>query len=246
MNELSEKDWELVNAYHDGELGDKKRRILEERLSSEPLLKRALNDVAGMSASLRSLRPATQVMPNVHATSTMNRNWLPSKWVLGSVLAASIAFTIIFSSGNIGSPSALDIHTEFADQNFAVIADDIRTVVTTVDIETPDLLNANLTAVAIRSLKNGSAVHYAGHNGCRLTYFRNAFDVEDTVQSADGQVAKWSTNDGIHHIIVASGMDQAKFDAIASFLMLTTQQKSAEDLMAAVSNATTAATPCVG
>lgn len=59
MNELNEKDWELVNAYHDGESGDAERRALESRLSSEPLLEEALMDVSSVSASLGALRPDT-------------------------------------------------------------------------------------------------------------------------------------------------------------------------------------------
>ena len=42
MNELNENDWELVNAYHDGELSDVERQAMESRLRFEPALQEAL------------------------------------------------------------------------------------------------------------------------------------------------------------------------------------------------------------
>ena len=52
MNELNENDWELVNAYHDGELSDVERQAMESRLRFEPALQEALRDIASVSASL--------------------------------------------------------------------------------------------------------------------------------------------------------------------------------------------------
>ncbi|MFG6543359.1 hypothetical protein ACGYJ7_20310, partial [Sulfitobacter sp. M22298] len=81
MNELNEKDWELINAYHDGELGDAERRTLELRLASEPLLEEALKDVSNVSVSLAALRPATQEISSLSPDVPANRNARPARWL---------------------------------------------------------------------------------------------------------------------------------------------------------------------
>ena len=57
MNELADSDWTLINAYHDGELGQAEARDLESRMARDPALVRALNQVRHVSASLAALLP---------------------------------------------------------------------------------------------------------------------------------------------------------------------------------------------
>lgn len=57
---ISDQDWEIVNAYHDGELDSDGASDFEARLRSEPELAAALEQVRGVSRSLVQLRPQIQ------------------------------------------------------------------------------------------------------------------------------------------------------------------------------------------
>jgi len=110
----------------------------------------------------------------------------------------------------------------------------------------PDLSVANLTAVAFRTSDNGEVMHYAGQNGCRLTYFRGASVFPESSDTPGQQIATWLSGDHLRHIVVATGMDRTRFDAIASYLMLETRERVSESVMASLSEATRTARSCVG
>ncbi|MEO0918528.1 MAG: hypothetical protein AAFY31_16345 [Pseudomonadota bacterium] len=246
MNELNERDWELVNAYHDGELGDAERQALERRLPSEPALEEALRNLAGISASLGALRPDTQQASSQQLAMPANQNWRPVKWLIGGAAAAAIALAVTFGQQLSAKPSAFDIHADLAAQAFSIAGGDVRLVAAGESQDIPDLASANLTPVATRQVKNGHVTHYAGRNGCRLSYFRGTFSAGGQAQSLENQVAAWSTTGDMTYMIVATGMDQAKFDAIAAYLKLTTQQQASDQLMASLAETTANADRCVG
>ncbi|WP_299193054.1 hypothetical protein [uncultured Litoreibacter sp.] len=244
MNELNENDWELINAYHDGELGDAERRTLESRLASEPLLEEALRDVSSVSASLGALRPDTQQISSMQPKAPTNQNARPTRWLIGGAVAAAIALAVAVGPQVFKEPSAFDIHANFAAQSFTVETGDLRAVAAGQIADVPDLASANLTAVAVEDASDGLVTHYAGRNGCRLTYFRGTFAVAELSPSARLQVAEWSTEDNIRHMIVATGMDQGKFNAIAAYLTLATRQQANEQLMASLVETTAKAARC--
>ncbi|MEO1066493.1 MAG: hypothetical protein AAFW47_03850 [Pseudomonadota bacterium] len=247
MNEVNEKDWELINAYHDGELSHEERLDLEARIAREPLLEQALNRVAGVSASLGRLRPTVDtVAPDITATPANDNNWRLAKWLAGGAVAASLALAAVLGPGLFYEPTAFDIHTEFTKQSHTIDTDDTRLVTIGGQVEAPDLSSASLTPVAIRTVEAGTVAHYAGRNGCRLSYFRGAFGSNDAARSGDKQVAAWSTGDGVGHMLVASGMDQDRFEAIVTFMKLSTLRESTDTVVAKVSDATAAAAPCLG
>ena len=109
----------------------------------------------------------------------------------------------------------------------------------------PDLESANLTTVAVRDLPDGAAAYYVGQNGCRLSYFRmrkaGALPTQDGIQAT-----AWSTSDGTYHLVVATGMDAGKFEAIGTYLRQIALRMSAPSVVAAVRSAAQAAGPCVG
>ena len=245
MNELNEKDWELINAYHDGELGDAERRSVESRLASEPLLEEALREVSSVSASLGALRPDTQQISSMPSEAPANQNTRPKRWLVGGAVAAAIALAVAVGPQFFAAPSAFDIHADFAAQSFVVEAEDVRAVAAGQSVNAPDLASANLTAVAMRDLNDGHVTHYAGRNGCRLTYFRGTLSPGEQSPSAGIQVAEWSTANNVWHMIVATGMDQDKFNAIAAYLKLTTRQQANEQMMASLAETTSNAARCV-
>jgi len=246
MNELNEKDWELINAYHDGELGDAERRTLESRLASEPLLEEALREISNISASLGALRPDTQQISSMQPEAPTNQNTRPTRWLVGGAVAAAIALAVSVGPQFFKAPSAFDIHADFAAQSFAVEAGDMRVVTAEQTENAPDLASASLTAVAMTDFDGGHMTHYAGRNGCRLTYFRGTLSPGEQSPSAGMQVAEWFTTNNMLHMIVATGMDQDKFNAIAAYLKLTTRQQANEQLMASLAETTASSAPCVG
>lgn len=246
MSELSEQDWELVNAYHDGEMGAETRREFEDRLVIEPALAQALKDVREVSAGLAALRPSTVSSTSVPIKPAANRSWRPTKWLAGGAAAAIVATAVILGANTLAKPTALDIHEDFAKQDFVVGGGDLRAVAAGGYEGIPDLSSARLTPVAIRTLDTGLVTHYAGRNGCRFSYFRGAFESQAESGGTDRQIETWTTPDSTGHMIIASGMDQSRFDAIAAYLKLLTQSNATEVSMASVSDATTAAAPCVG
>ena len=246
MNKLSEKDWELVNAYHDGELGDAERRALETRLSSEPLLDEALRNVSSVSASLAALRPDIQQISSLRREVSANQNMRPARWFIGGTVAAAIVLAVAVGPQFFKAPSAFDIHADFAAQSFAVEAGDTRAIAAEQNIDAPDLGGANLTAVAMKEVGNGHVTHYAGRNGCRLSYFRGTLSPVDLIPPTGMQVAEWSTANDMWHMIVASGMDRDKFNAIEAHLKLTTRQQASDQLMAFLAETTANADRCIG
>lgn len=246
MNELSEKDWELVNAYHDGELDAAERQALEARLQSEPLLRHALKDVASVSASLGALRPETRPEPPQRSDVAANRNRRPARWLASGAMAAAIALAAILGPKLVAEPSAFDIHAEFTAQSFLLDGGDMRLTSAAGSVDVPDLSTANLAPVALSHDERWSVVHYAGRNRCRLSYFRGTSGLGEQTPGAGNQVAAWSTADNMHHMIVATGMDPGKFDAISAYLKLVTQRQAGEQMMAALANTTANAEECVG
>ena len=246
MSGLNERDWELVNAFHDGELGAAERRALETRLGQEPALKAALDSVREISGSLGALRPAlAETHPATRASSPAKRNSQAARWWIGGAVAAGLALAIVLGSNQFTRETPYDIHRELAAESFGVDAANVRRAATVSGIGIPDLAAANLAPVAFRTFEDGSVTHYAGANGCRLTYFR-ARDGLDAMPRPDGFLsASWTTSDGLHHEAIATGMDQTKFDAIAAYLDLVTRQETNGEVVAALSEATRAAGPCV-
>lgn len=245
MNELNDKDWELVNAYHDGELGDAERLAFESRLESEPALNEALGDVSGVSASLGSLRPERQPTSSPQTGAPANAKRQRARWLVGGAVAAAITLALALGPPSFTEPSMFDVHADFAAQTFAVEGGDVRPVVAWESLSAPDLFSANLTPVAMRHVEDGHVTHYAGRNGCRLSYFRGKFNPDDQTPTTGVQVASWSTTNNVDHMIVATGMDQGKFDAIAEFLKLLTQRQASEQMMASLTEATANAERCV-
>lgn len=244
--ELSDRDWERINAFHDGELNDAETREIAARIKAEPALAEALREVRSVSASLGALRPALDGFASGEQTRHANDNWRPFRWLAGGAVAAVIAIAVVLGPKLASEPTAFKIHAEFAGEPFAIEASDLLPAAAVRAADWPDLSATALTPVSLKTWVGGQAVHYAGRNGCRLTYFRGAFRLDVDGSGAGGQVASWTTTDKVRHAIVATGMDQGKFDAIANYLKLLTRQQASEQMMAALADTTASAERCLG
>jgi len=246
MNELNDKDWEQVNAYHDGELCAADLRAFEGRLASEPALAAALEDVRNVSDSLAALRPGLVHSASALETSAANSNWHPRRWLAVGAVAAAIALAVVFGSNFVTTPTAFEIHAELAAEAFDVESAELRLAAAGGAVGIPDLSVSHLTAVFFRTSDNGEIVHYAGQNGCRLTYLRGAFVFPERNDISHQQIAAWLSGDQLRYMIVATGMDRTRFDAIASYLKLETREGASESVMASLSETIRTARSCVG
>lgn len=246
MKELSDSDWELINAYHDGELNVSERQDLETRLQADPSLKTALKSVGTVSASLGALRPTVGETTHETAPSSVKHYRSSLEWFVGCAVAAAVALFALFGPAVSSDPSLFEIHSDYAKQSYPVDASAMRLAQSWNDEETPDLSSANLTPVALHSIDGGTVAHYAGRNGCRLSYFQGSIALDKREHSDGEQVVAWSTDGDKRHVLVATGMDQQRFDTIATYLMLATRQAAQESALAAVSKSSNAAAPCVG
>ncbi|MEM9231445.1 MAG: zf-HC2 domain-containing protein [Pseudomonadota bacterium] len=245
MSELSETDWELINAYHDGELDTAERQALEARLHLEPVLEQALKDVMGVSASLSALRPGVQETSPPQPAKAANLNRRPPRWVLAGALTTAIALAVVLGPQFFEEPSVFDIHAEFSASALSVEMDDLRAVAAENNVDVPDLLGANLTPVGLRRFESGSVAHYAGRNGCRLSYFRGAVELDNPASAGAHQVAVWTTAGTVRHMIIATSMDQDKFDAIAEYLKFVTRQQGTDQMVASLAHITAHSERCL-
>lgn len=240
MTTLGDEDWERVNAFHDGALDTSQAQAFAARIDAEPDLAAALAEVAALSRSLTALRPVVENARVDPSAATPARRW----WI-GAGLAACLALATVLGLPERGPASFMDIHRTFLAQDFDVTRSAAFYVRTTPSAEQPDLTGGNLTPVALRTIPDGTVAHYAGRNGCRLSYFRGHGTLSMPSQAAV-QASVWTTRDGMQHALIASGMDVPKFDAIATYLHQVTRQRAVNDLYAEMTDATQNASPCVG
>ena len=232
---LSDRDWELVNAYHDGELGEQDAASFEARLIRDTELAAALERTAHVSDSLKKLSP--KIDPSA-AKSQTNKGL--KKWAVGGGIAASFIIAMALAVSSDKKLGAHEIHQTFLDQTYAYESGDLRTVAGIAHF--PDLGAANLTFVASRALDVGTAAHYTGRNGCRLTFL--SMNLPAKVPShTKMQVQQWSYGEQ-PYAVLASGMDPGKFIAIAEYLKEETRKSSLPATVLALREATNSAKRC--
>ena len=101
MSELNDKDWEQVNAYHDGALNASEMRALETRLAAEPALAAALEDVRRVSRGLALMRPVLEYPDATPQTRAANSNRHPRRWLWGGAVAAVVALAMVFTRATL-------------------------------------------------------------------------------------------------------------------------------------------------
>lgn len=248
MSALTDQDWEQLNAYHDGELQPDAAQAFRARIAEEPELATALASLSEVSTGLAAMRPAlpdSMSALNENRTEIANTNRRPMRWVIGGTVAASLLVAVIFGAGQFRTDTPLEVHTSLSDQAFNYERNAVIPTASSGSLDVPDLEGANLVPAVLQDFEDGTVAHYVGRNGCRLSYFRVDNQIEMPLAS-QGQSTAWTTADGIHHAIIATGMDADKFEAIASYLLTVTRLDAATEVYAALTTATETAAPCVG
>lgn len=250
MAKLSETDWELINAYADGELSAADEAAISLRLSDEAALAAALASVRELKAEILSIRPAVAV-PVARRWPTVRR------LAVAASLAAAVVLGAIYQFGGASedwrdAPAAL--HATLSAKTYVLPESGALPVISTArigDIEVFDLSSSRLTLVDVSTTRRDDrdvvAMHYRGRRGCRLTVVAvEAMAGDPSVLPArhDGLGARWSVGRA-HFYLLASGMDRARFDAIAAYAKAESQRLDQRDTLAlAMRDATDKAQPC--
>ena len=242
MTELTDSDWELINAYADGELNGSETRTLEARLANEPELQEALEQVRRISGALRNMRPEFSA-PGEAPTVPANRNWRPLA-VCASLVAAVTLVTVLLLFPADTLRTAAEIHNEFLDKSYTLSdVSGVRPASLATGSFAPDLGMANLFLVDEVELSgNRTAAHYSGRNNCRLTLLSGP-EIFSAGVPEEVRNQQWQIGDR-HFALLASGMDQRRFDAIAVFLRQATRSSGQPETALAMKQATDTALPC--
>ncbi|SMP29041.1 anti-sigma factor family protein [Shimia sagamensis] len=242
MTDLSDSDWDLINAYADGELPASDLQAFEARLSNELALQEALQKVQMVSSALAQMRPEV-AMPALDSAQPANRNWRPLA-TCASFAAMAIVAAGVFIMSSKAPKSAIELHQAFLDTSYTLSSvSDVQNVEVQANPLAPELLMANLYLVEQTTLSGGrSAAHYKGRNNCRLTLISGP-NVASTAVPEGVRAVQWDTN-GRGFVVLASGMDQRRFNAIAEFLRQATHAPTQPKTVLAMKQATDAAAPC--
>lgn len=250
MIDVADRDWELLNAYADGELPAADVAAFEARLAAEPALMVALEQIREISGALTGYIPAEPPVDVIapvaqpgQQPAPANRNWRPL------ALVASVALAAVITGATLFRPSAelslSDHHAAFLDNSYS-LENPVQPAAAFTQGFAPDLELASLYLVDQKPLADGTALaHYTGRNNCRLTLLATPVTAMPTLAAqTDGpQVQQWLGKD-TGYTILASGMDVRRFNAIADYLKRLTLQGDENADMLAVRMATDAAAPC--
>jgi anti-sigma factor RsiW len=251
MVELSENDWELINAYADGELSAGEEAVVSRRLTEDAMLAAALAEIRTLKAALSQTRPAVEPVAAVRGRFTGRR------FVLAASLAAAVvlgAFYQLTGSGEDWRDAPAELHATLSAQTYVLPDGNALPVISTARIgslKVFDLSSSRLSLVDVRTTRRDQrevvAMHYRGQRGCRLTVVAlEALPGDPAVPPArhDGLSARWSV-ERAHFYLLANGMDRARFDAIAAYAKAQSQPPDRRDsLELAVRSATEKAQPC--
>jgi hypothetical protein len=210
---------------------------MQQRIESEPVLSEALGSVLQVSSALSLLKPEIQT-----AAPAANANRRPWLWTIGGSIAAAVALVAVLIGGPVSNTGPGAIHKAYLSQSFNVkAASNLRSVSGRFVDGFPILTEANLTLAVTKTGGDIASAHYVGANGCRLTVLRGEGDVPkppDNMQSARWTVgANW-------FLVLATGMDQPKFNSVSKYLQQSTLDRLNQNTVLAMQQAVTAATPC--
>ena len=246
---LGNSDWEIVNAFADGELTGKERDAFVRRLAVEPELARALEQVASVKHSLGPLCPPRSETPE------RKRGWVASAAAIAACLAL-IAGALIHGLGGKSddwSAAPASVHAWLSQKSYILPETQTLPVVSTArigDVRAFDLTLSRLVLVDVEAIHEDGreivGMHYRGVNGCRLTVVAVealAGDPSDLPEVHAGLGVRWTVA-GRHYYVLASGMDRARFEAIAGFVEAESRRDRDAELRIAMHEATSRAQPC--
>jgi len=224
---ISETDINLLNALIDDELSaDEKAKVLQRlQQEDEQQLQQMFVELDQLKNSMQASYKqslAKRSAPHVKLKKRLNFfSLLAPVSVIGVVLAVSLYYFNVENTQQ--SPSLLAVHQGFSHSDYQVLE---RGVLKTVQFSAgqkfilPDLSQSSLYLVAQRSDANQEQLlHYRGTNGCKLTLrVQDSLQLRSLEKNREGtQQYQWVIA-GQAYQVIATGMDQARFDAIANYI----------------------------
>lgn len=225
-------DPEILSAYIDGELEPEEASRVARLIACD-------EGVARRAARLSEVKAAVAGMAPEIVVVTVQRPRPVSRWMLS--LAAGACVLLIVSGvtwfGLARMPAGLpaeaavrDAALEHAAWIEGSFTPPMLPASAPAEVFAPEMIAAGLTPAFVRgaSVDGEAATHtgYVGRSGCRLSLFRiarphpgNGFDMA----SEEGLLhASWS-DDTTSFLLVARGMDEARFAFLAGALKLTSE-----------------------
>jgi len=250
---LTGRDWELINAYADGELPAAERTAIARRLALDPALAAALAEVHATKAALSLIRPApAEAEPRPRRTGLR-------RVALAASLAALVVSGAAFQHhqarlGETWQDAPAFLHTELSANAYVLPEKATPAVISTArigDVQAFDLSSSHLYLVDVQSSRRAGrdvvAMHYRGRHGCRLTAVAVEAEPGDPAELParhQGLGARWTVGD-IHYYLLAKGMDGDRFAAIARYARAESLSMHHQDkLRVAMAEATDNARPC--
>lgn len=233
MTPLSDKDWDMINAWSDKELPKAEMRYVDKKIKTDAAWAEAAASIQSISTALGDLRPSTQTPAN------NNRALRIASLAAGAVAACAFAVFIALPTRPI-SPD--EVHQSYLSKNFPLShASNIQSAAAQVVDGFPTLSEANLTLVATTPDQEVSSAHYVGKNGCRLTLLTRKNTPFS--QPEEGLSHRWNMAD-VYYLALATDMDVSRFKAISAYLETAVARKTAPQQMAALQDAVQTAAPC--
>ncbi|NRG17618.1 hypothetical protein HPQ64_07955 [Rhizobiales bacterium] len=249
-----EHDWVLLNGFADGELDAAQSAALQTRLDEEPELQAELDRILKLKAGLASLRPAEdapakQAREGKRAKKTRER-------AFAAIAACLVAAVMGFSAWQYLLPPNLEdsvfaLHERLARQTYVVEEGKVQKVVSTgraFEFSAPDMTASRLFLVDVETGRAGESdmvgLHYRGLRGCRLTLIAVDGASDALPMKRDGLLVRNWAAGGFGFVMVASGMDAERFEAVGEYAeaVIRDEMRRLQGFRTAMSE--TAARPC--
>jgi hypothetical protein len=263
---------ETLSAYVDGELNAQAQADVASAAANDTAIARRLAQLSALKATLPDAMPTMpyidldEVHPATSATAVTNDDgWrhyaiaasFAAFIVAGALLVGYLANFGDHTASQTWQQAALIRHSQLAENTTKsehMPAGILQVITRTPGFTAPDLSAGRLSLKTIDQVTLGGveAIHfrYAGTRGCQLSLFVTASD-QSTDASATWQTsvraAQWQGHER-RFLLLASGMDIARFDHLARTIKTFTREPApfSKQTHAQLATARKLAAPCVG
>jgi anti-sigma factor RsiW len=225
--------WDLLNAYADGELDAASRAAVEAEIAAHPRLGDELREIMEMKRALASMRPA----PTEEGRPALARR----TGVAGGAIAACLVVAVLAAYALLPARDqwvdlVLERHHTLSQATYVV--DEARTypVISSrlsASVRAPDLTASRLFLVDVATSASAAgemiAMHYRGLSGCRLSVVASVAPAGAALPEAPGGgglLFRDALLDGYWVAVVAEGMDRQRFASIADTVEATLVHES--------------------